>query len=66
MTFTNRVGQNMFLKFSSEDESKVLRASDIRVSFVHQEMDGPNEIQVNSAVFPGITIPCFERIMKSL
>ncbi|XP_075505709.1 uncharacterized protein LOC142542773 isoform X1 [Primulina tabacum] len=46
MTFTNRVGQNMFLKFNSEDESKVLRASDTRVSFVHQEMDEPNEIQV--------------------
>ncbi|XP_073134921.1 uncharacterized protein [Henckelia pumila] len=46
MTFTNRVGQNIFLRFSREDESKVLRASDIRVSFVHQKMDGPNEIQV--------------------
>ncbi|KAK6146409.1 hypothetical protein DH2020_020278 [Rehmannia glutinosa] len=46
MTFTNRVGQNLLLKFSSEDEPKHLRVSDTRVSFVHRKTDGPNEIQV--------------------
>ncbi|KAI3453469.1 hypothetical protein Pfo_010132 [Paulownia fortunei] len=46
MTFTNRVGQNMLLKFSSEDEPRTLRVSDTRVSFVHRRTDGPNEIQV--------------------
>ncbi|XP_042024109.1 uncharacterized protein LOC121771392 [Salvia splendens] len=46
MTFTNRVGQNMFLKFSSEDEPKTLRVSDARVSFVHNKTQGPHLIQV--------------------
>ncbi|KAL0446425.1 UNVERIFIED_CONTAM: hypothetical protein Slati_1770400 [Sesamum latifolium] len=45
MTFTNRVGQNMFLKFSSEDEPKILWVSDTRVSFIHHKTDGPTEIQ---------------------
>ncbi|KAL0296337.1 UNVERIFIED_CONTAM: hypothetical protein Sradi_6685800 [Sesamum radiatum] len=46
MTFTNRVGQNMFLKFSSEDEPRILWVSDTRVSFIHHKTDGPTEIQV--------------------
>ncbi|KAL8053513.1 hypothetical protein ABFS82_05G077000 [Erythranthe guttata] len=46
MTFTNRVGQDILLKFSTEDEPKTLRVSDTRVSFVHRKTDGPNEIQV--------------------
>ncbi|XP_051144600.1 uncharacterized protein LOC127260739 isoform X2 [Andrographis paniculata] len=46
MTFTNRVGENLFLKFSSNDEPKILRASDARVPFVHLKTDGPQEIQV--------------------
>ncbi|PIN17888.1 hypothetical protein CDL12_09445 [Handroanthus impetiginosus] len=46
MTFTNRVGQNILLKFSSEDVPKTLRVPDTRVSFVHCKSDGPNEIQV--------------------
>ncbi|CAA0838075.1 pleckstrin homology (PH) domain-containing protein [Striga hermonthica] len=48
MTFTNRVGQNLLLKFSSEDEPKTLRVSDTRVSFVHRKTDGPNKIQVRA------------------
>ncbi|GER35434.1 pleckstrin homology (PH) domain-containing protein [Striga asiatica] len=48
MTFTNRVGQNLLLKFSSEDEPKTLRVSDTRVSFVHRKTDGPNKIQVHA------------------
>lgn len=47
MTFTNRVGQNVVLKFSSEDEPKTLRVSDTRVSFVQRKTDKPNEIQVS-------------------
>lgn len=50
MTFTNRVGQNMLVKFSSEDEPKTLRVSDTRVSFIHRKTDGPNEIQVSATV----------------
>ncbi|KAL8529518.1 hypothetical protein ACS0TY_006808 [Phlomoides rotata] len=46
MTFTNRAGQNVLLKFSSEDEPKTLRVSDTRVSFVQRKTDTPNEIQV--------------------
>ncbi|KAK2999891.1 hypothetical protein RJ639_022624 [Escallonia herrerae] len=45
MTFTNRLGEDIFVKFNSEDQPKVLRASDVRVSFVYRETDGPNKLQ---------------------
>lgn len=50
MTFTNRVGQNMLLKFNSEDEPKTLRVLDTRVSFVHRKTEGPIQIQVTDSV----------------
>ncbi|OIT20385.1 hypothetical protein A4A49_38349 [Nicotiana attenuata] len=46
VTFTNRLGQDIFLKLSSEDEPKVLRASDARVSFIYRVTGGPDELQV--------------------
>lgn len=46
ITFTNRVGQNLFIKLSEEDEPKVLRAFDSRVSFVYRETDGTDKLQV--------------------
>ncbi|XP_015084887.1 uncharacterized protein LOC107028368 [Solanum pennellii] len=46
VTFTNRLGQDIFLKLSSEDEPKVLRASDVRASFVYRDTGGPDELQV--------------------
>ncbi|XP_031125724.1 uncharacterized protein LOC116028070 isoform X1 [Ipomoea triloba] len=46
ITFTNRVGQDLFIKLSSEDEPKVLHASDARVSFVVLGTTSPNELQV--------------------
>ncbi|KAJ4951540.1 hypothetical protein NE237_028372 [Protea cynaroides] len=46
MTFTNRLGQNMFIKLSSEDEPKILRTSDSRVSFVYRETGEPDKFQV--------------------
>ncbi|KAK9266873.1 hypothetical protein L1049_027132 [Liquidambar formosana] len=46
MTFTNRLGQDIFIKQSSEDEPKVLHASDSRISFVYRETGGPDKLQV--------------------
>ncbi|XP_047340944.1 uncharacterized protein LOC124944671 [Impatiens glandulifera] len=46
ITFTNRLGCQIFLKLNSEDEPKVLHAYDSRVSFVHHPSDGPNALQV--------------------
>ncbi|PIA31101.1 hypothetical protein AQUCO_05300138v1 [Aquilegia coerulea] len=46
MTFTNRIGQDIFIKLSSEDEPKVLRVSDCRVAFVSRETGGPEKLQV--------------------
>ncbi|KAK9984845.1 hypothetical protein SO802_034370 [Lithocarpus litseifolius] len=46
MTFTNRLGQDIFIKFCSEDAPKVLRASDSRISFVHHETGGLDKLQV--------------------
>lgn len=51
ITFTNRIGQDIHLKLSSEDEPKVLRASDSRVSFLYREMNGSNKLQVNGFFF---------------
>nr|XP_027080056.1 uncharacterized protein LOC113703042 isoform X2 [Coffea arabica] len=46
ITFTNRLGQNIFIKLSSEDEPKILHATDERVSFVYREAGRPMELQV--------------------
>ncbi|KAA8522113.1 hypothetical protein F0562_012573 [Nyssa sinensis] len=46
ITFTNRLGEDICIKLSSEDESKVLHASDTRVSFVYRETGAPNKLQV--------------------
>ena len=46
MTFTNRVGQDIFIRFSDKDEQKVLSASDSRVSFMYSEMQGTEQLQV--------------------
>uniref|UniRef100_A0A7N1A9Q6 Peroxin/Ferlin domain-containing protein n=1 Tax=Kalanchoe fedtschenkoi TaxID=63787 RepID=A0A7N1A9Q6_KALFE len=37
MTFTNRLGESIFMKISDEDEPKILWASDYRVSFLFRE-----------------------------
>lgn len=54
VTFTNRLGQDIFLKLSSEDEPKVLRASDARASFVYRDTGGPDELQVS-----GFSMLCY-------
>ncbi|KAE9596742.1 putative vacuolar protein sorting-associated protein [Lupinus albus] len=46
MTFTNRLGQDIFIKLSTEDSPKVLHASDSRVSFVCRGIGGPEKLQV--------------------
>ncbi|XP_020979196.1 uncharacterized protein LOC107640015 [Arachis ipaensis] len=45
MTFTNRLGRDIYIKLSTEDEPKVLHASDSRVSFVCRG-NGPEKLQV--------------------
>nr|AFN89138.1 vacuolar protein sorting 13 [Mesembryanthemum crystallinum] len=49
MTFTNRLGEDIFIKLSSRDEPKVLRASDSRVCFVYQETSESDKLQVRLA-----------------
>nr|XP_043638921.1 uncharacterized protein LOC122610015 [Erigeron canadensis] len=46
MTFTNRLGQDIYLKLSSEDQPKLLRSTDVRVSFVYRETDQPSKLQI--------------------
>lgn len=46
MTFTNRIGQDMFIKLNSEDEPKVLRASDSRIAFAYRKTTETDKIQV--------------------
>ncbi|KAL6175919.1 hypothetical protein ACLB2K_052557 [Fragaria x ananassa] len=46
MTFTNRLGRDAYIKLCGEDEPKVLRPSDSRISFVYRVSDGPNKLQV--------------------
>lgn len=47
MTFTNRVGEDIFLKFSSEDDPKILRPTDSRIPFTHRETGGRDKLQVS-------------------
>ncbi|KAH9610754.1 hypothetical protein KSS87_017342 [Heliosperma pusillum] len=46
MTFTNRTGQDIQVKLSSQDEPKVLRASDSRVCFVYRETVDSDKLQI--------------------
>lgn len=50
MTFTNRVGRDISIKLSSQDEPKVLRASDSRVSFTYRQSGGPDKLQVSGVL----------------
>ncbi|PNY06054.1 pleckstrin homology domain-containing protein, partial [Trifolium pratense] len=52
MTFTNRLGQDIFIKLSTEDEPKVLRASDSRMSFVCRGAGGPEKLQILNSNTP--------------
>uniref|UniRef100_A0A1J3IIE4 Putative vacuolar protein sorting-associated protein 13A n=1 Tax=Noccaea caerulescens TaxID=107243 RepID=A0A1J3IIE4_NOCCA len=45
MTFTNRIGEDIYIKLNSDDEPKVLHAYDSRVSFVFQP-SGRDDLQV--------------------
>lgn len=46
MTFTNRIGQDIYIKMCSEDAPKVLRAWDSRIPFVCRESSGTDKLQV--------------------
>lgn len=46
----------MFIKFCSEDEPKVLHASDSRISFVHRETDSIDKLQVRGLVIAVILL----------
>ncbi|KAF5735104.1 hypothetical protein HS088_TW15G00604 [Tripterygium wilfordii] len=46
MTFTNRIGQDIYIKLNSEDIPKVLHASDSRISFVNREAAATDKLQV--------------------
>lgn len=50
MTFTNRLGQDIFIKLNSEDEPKVLHASDSRMYFVCRGIGGPEKLQVGGVL----------------
>ncbi|ERN15489.1 uncharacterized protein LOC18443778 [Amborella trichopoda] len=46
MTFTNRIGQDMYIKLGTMDFPKVLRASDLRVSFMTRAMEESEKLQI--------------------
>uniref|UniRef100_A0A0Q3N5I8 PH domain-containing protein n=1 Tax=Setaria italica TaxID=4555 RepID=A0A0Q3N5I8_SETIT len=48
ITFTNRLGQDLYIKLSAGDEPKVLQAYDWRVSFMYSEGD-TDKLQVRLA-----------------
>lgn len=47
MTFTNRLGHDIFIKLSDEDETKVLHPCDSRMSFAFLKTDGHDKFQVS-------------------
>ncbi|KAL8141812.1 hypothetical protein V2J09_014844 [Rumex salicifolius] len=49
MTFTNRVGEDVFIKLSADDAPKTLHASDSRMAFVYRETTEPKKLQVRLA-----------------
>jgi hypothetical protein len=49
----------MFIKFCSEDEPKVLHASDSRISFVHRETGSLDKLQVRGLVIAAIIFSMF-------
>lgn len=59
MTFTNRLGQDIYIKFCSEDAPKVLRASDSRISFVHHETAGLDKLQVSRLVAVAVLLTSY-------
>lgn len=46
MTFTNRLGEDIFIKFSSEDDPKMLHPTDSRIPFIYRETGGPDKLQI--------------------
>ncbi|KAM7253783.1 hypothetical protein ACFE04_031465 [Oxalis oulophora] len=46
ITFTNRIGEDVFIKLNSADDLKVLHASDSRASFSSSQTDGVDRLQV--------------------
>ncbi|XP_073111690.1 uncharacterized protein [Elaeis guineensis] len=46
MTFTNRLGEDLYIRFGVGDEPKVLHKTDSRVSFIYSEGGGPDKVQV--------------------
>ncbi|GAB2273667.1 hypothetical protein Dimus_008449 [Dionaea muscipula] len=46
LIFTNRLGENISIKLSNEDEPKILQASDSRVSFIYRDTSEPDAVQV--------------------
>ncbi|KAJ4846821.1 hypothetical protein Tsubulata_004613 [Turnera subulata] len=46
MTFTNRLGQDIFIKLSGEDNPKVLHAFDSRIAFLYRKASGTDKLQV--------------------
>ncbi|XP_031502249.1 uncharacterized protein LOC116265643 [Nymphaea colorata] len=46
MTFTNRYGQDIYLKLNTDDEPKILHLYDSRVSFAHHENGDSEKLQV--------------------
>ncbi|WOL09557.1 hypothetical protein Cni_G18310 [Canna indica] len=46
MTFTNRIGQDIYLRFSIVDQPKILHAFDSRVSFPYSEAGGSDKLLV--------------------
>ncbi|KAK6935059.1 Pleckstrin homology domain [Dillenia turbinata] len=46
MTFTNRVGEVIWIKLSEEDQPKILRATDARISFAYRNSGGNDKLQV--------------------
>ncbi|KAK1307366.1 hypothetical protein QJS10_CPA10g01050 [Acorus calamus] len=46
MTFTNRMGQDIFIKFSDGEQPKILHAYDARVAFVHCRTGSTDKFQI--------------------
>lgn len=66
MTFTNRLGEDIFIKFSSEDDPKMLHPTDSRIPFIYRETGGPDKLQVSGQLTVSSLLKLYECFITSL
>ncbi|KAF3782527.1 Vacuolar sorting-associated protein 13C [Nymphaea thermarum] len=65
MTFTNRYGQDIYLKLNTEDEPKILHSYDSRVSFAHHENGDSEKLQGDAIAGAPVDVEAILKLRSS-